>query len=71
MLAAGAANVAIAITKLIAGLVAGSSAMMAEAAHSVADTLNQGFLLASLRRSARPADARHPFGYGQEPAWEG
>jgi cation diffusion facilitator family transporter len=32
----------------------------------VADTLNQGFLLASLRRSARPADARHPFGYGQE-----
>jgi cation diffusion facilitator family transporter len=66
VLAAGAANVAIAVTKLIAGLVAGSSAMLAEAAHSIADTLNQGFLLASLRRSTRPADARHPFGYGQE-----
>jgi cation diffusion facilitator family transporter len=66
VLAAGTANVVIAITKLIAGVVAGSSAMLAEAAHSVADALNQGFLLASLRRSARPADARHPFGYGQE-----
>jgi cation diffusion facilitator family transporter len=66
VLAAGAANLVIAITKLIAGVLVGSSAMMAEAAHSIADTLNQGFLLASLRRSARPADAAHPFGYGQE-----
>jgi cation diffusion facilitator family transporter len=40
--------------------------MLAEAAHSAADTLNQGFLLASLRKGARPADAKHPFGYGQE-----
>jgi cation diffusion facilitator family transporter len=40
--------------------------MLAEAAHSAADTLNQVFLLASLRKGARPADARHPFGYGQE-----
>jgi cation diffusion facilitator family transporter len=40
--------------------------MLAEAAHSAADTLNQAFLWTSLRRGARPADARHPFGYGQE-----
>jgi cation diffusion facilitator family transporter len=66
VLAAGAANVVIAVTKLFAGLIAGSSAMLAEAAHSLADTLNQGFLLASLGRSTRPADHRHPFGYGKE-----
>ncbi|REE96401.1 cation diffusion facilitator family transporter [Thermomonospora umbrina] len=66
VLAAGAANVAIAGTKLVAGLIAGSSAMMAEAAHSLADTLNEAFLLASLGRSERPADRRHPFGYGKE-----
>jgi cation diffusion facilitator family transporter len=63
---AGTANLLIAIIKLIAGLMAGSSAMLAEAAHSVADTLNQGFLFTSLRRSEKPADRRHPFGYGNE-----
>ena len=52
--------------KPVAGVLVGSSAMLAEAAHSAADTLNQGFLLASLRRGDRPADSRHPFGYGQE-----
>ncbi|WP_021596206.1 cation diffusion facilitator family transporter [Actinomadura welshii] len=66
VLVAGAANLILAITKLIAGLLAGSSAMLAESAHSVADTLNQGFLLASLRRSERPPDRHHPFGYGNE-----
>ncbi|RFS81008.1 cation diffusion facilitator family transporter [Actinomadura spongiicola] len=66
VLVAGAANLILAIAKLIAGLVAGSSAMLAESAHSVADTLNQSFLLASLRRSERPPDRRHPFGYGNE-----
>ncbi|MFD0691414.1 cation diffusion facilitator family transporter [Actinomadura fibrosa] len=66
VLVAGAANLILAITKLIAGVLAGSSAMLAEGAHSVADTLNQGFLFASLRRSARPPDPRHPFGYGNE-----
>jgi cation diffusion facilitator family transporter len=66
VLIAGAANIFVGVVKLVAGLLVGSSAMLAEAAHSAADTLNQGFLWASLRQSARPADARHPFGYGQE-----
>ncbi|HEX6472021.1 MAG TPA: cation diffusion facilitator family transporter [Streptosporangiaceae bacterium] len=63
---AGLANIAIAITKFAAGIAVGSAAMLAEAAHSVADTLNQGFLLTSLHRSTRPADPMHPFGYGKE-----
>jgi cation diffusion facilitator family transporter len=66
VLVAGAANVVVAVAKLAAGLMTGSSAMLAEAAHSVADTLNQAFLLTSLRQGDRPADERHPFGYGQE-----
>lgn len=40
--------------------------MLAEAAHSIADTVNQGFLLVSLRTGARPANDEHPFGHGQE-----
>ncbi|WP_242908852.1 cation diffusion facilitator family transporter [Actinomadura terrae] len=66
VLVAGAANLILTFTKLVAGVLAGSSAMLAETAHSAADTLNQGFLYASLRRSARPPDPRHPFGYGNE-----
>jgi cation diffusion facilitator family transporter len=66
VLIAGAANVFVCVLKLVAGILVGSSAMLAEAAHSAADTLNQAFLWTSLRRGARPADARHPFGYGQE-----
>jgi len=66
VLIAGAANVFVGVVKLVAGILVGSSAMLAEAAHSAADTLNQVFLWMSLRRGARPADARHPFGYGQE-----
>lgn len=66
VLLAGGANLAIAAAKLVGGLISGSSAMLAEAAHSVADTLNQVFLMAALRRSKRPADDRHPFGYGME-----
>ena len=66
MLIAGAANLFVGAIKLAAGIMVGSSAMLAEAAHSAADTLNQGFLLASVHRGERPADARHPFGYGQE-----
>jgi len=66
VLIAGAANIFVCVIKLVAGILVGSSAMLAEAAHSAADTLNQAFLWTSLRRGARPADARHPFGYGQE-----
>jgi cation diffusion facilitator family transporter len=66
VLVAGVANLLVAVTKLAAGLVSGSSAMLAEAAHSLADTLNQVFLLTSLRQSSRPPDRDHPFGYGQE-----
>ena len=66
VLVALAANAAIMIAKSIGGVVSGSSALLAEAAHSVADTANQGFLLASLARSTREPDDEHPFGYGQE-----
>src|SRR3954447_7033437 len=60
------ANLAIAVLKLIAGLITGSAAMLAEAAHSVADTITEALLLTALRRSSRPADRTHPFGYGKE-----
>ena len=66
VLLAGSANLAIAIAKLVGGLISGSTAMLAEAAHSFADTLNQVFLMAALKRSKKPADALHPFGYGME-----
>jgi len=66
VLLAGGANLAIAIAKLVGGLISGSTAMLAEAAHSFADTLNQVFLMAALMRSKKPADAQHPFGHGME-----
>jgi cation diffusion facilitator family transporter len=66
VLVALAANASIALAKLVAGLVSGSSAMLAEAAHSVADTMNQVLLLYSLAMGEREADAEHPFGYGKE-----
>jgi cation diffusion facilitator family transporter len=59
-------NAVIAIAKFIGGFFTGSNALLSEGAHSVADTLNEIFLLTSLKRSARPADADHPFGYGKE-----
>ncbi|WP_181807169.1 cation diffusion facilitator family transporter [Streptomyces shenzhenensis] len=61
-----AANLVIALAKAVGGVVAGSPALLSEAAHSVADSLNEVFLLAALRRSRRPPDTRHPFGYGKE-----
>ena len=66
VLVALAANLAIAVAKIAAGLIGGSSAMLAEGAHSVADTTNQVFLLASLRLSRKAPDDTHPFGYGKE-----
>ncbi|RGC69435.1 Ferrous-iron efflux pump FieF [Micromonospora sp. MW-13] len=66
VLVAGAANLAIAVAKLVAGLISGSAAMLSEAAHSVADTTTEALLYLALRRGARPADVRHPFGYGKE-----
>jgi len=66
VLVAGAANLAIAVAKIVAGLLTASSAMLAEGAHSVADTVNQVFLLTALARSRKPADAQHPFGYAME-----
>ena len=66
VLIAGGANIIVMIAKLVAGILSGSSAMLAEAAHSFADTLNQVFLFTSVRQGQRPADEEHPFGYGQE-----
>ena len=61
-----AANGAIAVAKFVAFVWTGSSAMLSEAVHSVADTSNQGLLLYGQRRASKPADARHPFGYAKE-----
>jgi divalent metal cation (Fe/Co/Zn/Cd) transporter len=61
-----AINLLIAAAKSMAALLTGSSSLFAEAAHSVADSGNEALLLVALRRSSRPADAIHPFGYGAE-----
>jgi cation diffusion facilitator family transporter len=61
-----AANAGVGMLKLAAGLLSGSSALVSEAAHSVADTSTELLLLTALRRSSRPADHVHPFGYGKE-----
>ncbi|MFI6345843.1 cation diffusion facilitator family transporter [Streptomyces sp. NPDC050560] len=66
VLVALTANLLIAVAKLVGGLFAGSPALLSEAAHSVADSCNEVFLLAALRRSKKPPDRRHPFGYGKE-----
>ena len=63
---AGAANILVGVVKLAAGIMTGSSAMLAESAHSAADTIDQTFLLMSLRQAERPASRDHPFGHGQE-----
>src|SRR5919108_2741771 len=60
------ANLVIALAKLIGGVISGSAAMLAEAAHSVAVTMNQVFLLLSLSLGRRQPDEKHPFGYGKE-----
>jgi cation diffusion facilitator family transporter len=66
IIAALAANAGIAIAKFIGFLVTGSSSMLAEAVHSLADTANQGLLLIGGKRAARAATPEHPFGYGRD-----
>lgn len=61
-----AANLGIALAKLVAALVTGSSAMLAETFHAVADSGNELLLLVAQRRSERPADREHPLGHGRE-----
>jgi cation diffusion facilitator family transporter len=66
VLAALAANTAIAIAKGIAAALTGSAALLAETLHTVADTGNEVLLWIAVRRSGRPADPTHPLGYGPE-----
>ncbi|MGH8889220.1 MAG: cation diffusion facilitator family transporter, partial [Acidothermaceae bacterium] len=66
VIAALSANFGIAVTKFVAFLFTGSSSMLAESVHSVADTGNQGLLLLGGRRAKRASDRAHPFGYGPE-----
>ena len=66
VLVAVGANATIATVKAVAGTISGSSALLAEAAHSVADTTNQLLLLLSIGLGDREPDEDHPFGYGKE-----
>jgi len=66
VLTAIAGNGAVTLAKFTGFLISGSSALLAEAVHSLADTANQCLLYLGLRRSQRLADTEHQFGYGQE-----
>jgi len=66
VLIAFAANVLIAIAKTVVALITGSASMLAESAHSWADSGNEVFLFIAGKQSRRPADPSHPLGYGRE-----
>jgi cation diffusion facilitator family transporter len=66
VLIAFASNVLVAVAKTIAAVVTGSASILAEAAHSWADTGNEVFLLVADRRARRPPDRMHPLGHGRE-----
>lgn len=65
IVAALAANAGIAVAKFVGFLITGSSSMLAEAVHSVADTSNQGLLLLGQNQAKRAANRLHPFGFGR------
>jgi cation diffusion facilitator family transporter len=66
ILAALGANAGIAVAKFVGFLFTGSSSMLAESVHSLADTSNQGLLLLGRKASQRAATREHPFGFGRE-----
>ena len=66
VVAALGANAGIALAKFVGFVVTGSSSMLAEAVHSLADTVNQGLLLWGRHTSTRRATRAHPFGFGRE-----
>jgi cation diffusion facilitator family transporter len=66
IIAALIGNALIAVTKFIAAIITGSSAMMSEGIHSLVDCGNQGLLLYGMKRAAKPADEHFPFGHGKE-----
>jgi len=66
VLLALAVNLAVAVAKFAVGFAGQSSALVSEGAHSVADSFNEVMLFTAIKRSNRPADSGHPFGYGKE-----
>src|SRR6516162_7127850 len=66
VLVALGANILVAVAKSAAAAVTGSASLVAEAAHSWADSGNEIFLLIANRRARRPRDRAHPFGHGRE-----